>query len=431
MKTETPFGALLTCFFLVLFISCTLLAQTARGVEPTEGSGESTHEARSNSGFEAGYEDGFYFRSQDGRHEIVLEGLFQVGLNLNQCNRGRGTEFDVRRMRPELAGRFAGIFCFRIEPKFQDHGVELEEGWFGLDLARGNARLMIGRMKAPFNLEEVRSRRYINFPRFSILNQFAPAEDHGLFLNGRAADSIIEYGIAVYNGTGSSDTNSSRDVAARFAVHPFAGDHASAFENLQFGVAATWGRQDEDVSGGSIVNAFDRDVIDFATSTRLDGERLRAGFELSWFWKSFLVQSEFIWVRQRMSRYGVPDRIDFYGAYIDGSWVLSGEERQGFSGVQPKSPVDVMNLTGRGALVLALRLSELVSDKDLLDKYFTDPERFTEHIRSVSLGLNWFLNEHILIRHTYIHSFYSHHLLLGDCLEDNEGSLMIEWQMHF
>lgn len=420
-KAEPPFGALPAGLFLILLISCALPAQAD----------DSAHEARSSSGFEAGYGDGFYFRSGDGRHEIVLEGLFQVGLNLNQGDRGRGSEFDLRRMRPELAGRGAGLFCFRIEPKFQDHGVELEEAWFGLDLARGNARLMIGRMKAPFNLEEVRSRRYINFPRFSILNQFAPAEDHGIFLNGRAAGRIIEYGIAVYNGTGSSDTNSSRDVAARFAVHPFSDDGASALEHLQFGMAATWGRQNEDVSDGSIVNAFDRDVIDFAAGTRLDGERLRAGFELSWFWKSFLVQSEFIWVRQRMSRRGIPDRIDFYGAYIDGSWVLTGEERQGFSGVRPNSPVDVMNLSGTGAFVLALRLSELVSDEDLPEEGFTDPNRFTEHIRSVSLGLDWFLNEHILIRHAYIHSFYSDHVLLGDNLKDNEGSLMIEWQLHF
>ena len=59
------------------------------------------------------------------------------------------------------------------------------------------------------------------------------------------------------------------------------------------------------------------------------------------------------------------------------------------------------------------------------------PGRFTTHIRSVSVGLNWVINQHALVRHAYVHSFYSDDVLLGSSLHDNEGALMIEWQLHF
>lgn len=412
---------------LSLLVCCT--TPVAQDASPQRSKEEPS--AKEPPAFAFGYGEGFYLRSADGRNEIALEGLFQVGLNLYQRNRGRTSEFDLRRMRPELAGRFADAFRFRVEPNFRDDGVELEEAWVGLDLARRNARLMVGRMKAPFNLEEIRSRRHIDFPRFSILNQFAPAEDHGVFLNGKTSGNGFEYGLAVYNGTGASDTTSSKDVAARVAVHPFVDEADSRLADLHLGLAATWGRQSEEVGGDSIVNAFDREVIEFATGTRLDGDRLRLGVELAWFSGPWMLQSELLWVRQEMSRGGLSDHVDFYGAYVDASWVLTGEERRGWSGVGPTSPVDPVELAGTGAWVLALRASDLVSDTALPRNGFTAAGQYTEHIRSLSVGVNWILNDHLIVRHAYVHSFYSDDVLLGGSTQDNEGALMIEWQLHF
>ena len=62
---------------------------------------------------------------------------------------------------------------------------------------------------------------------------------------------------------------------------------------------------------------------------------------------------------------------------------------------------------------------------------FASLGRYTEHIRSASLGLNWVLNEHVIVRHAYVHGFYSDDVLLGGRAVDNEGALMVEWQLHF
>lgn len=377
-----------------------------------------------------GYEDGFYFRSQDGKHEIKLEGLFQFGGNFFQANRGRTSEFDLRRMRPELAGRFAKVYLFKIEPKFSEDEVELEEAWIGADLFEGKARLMLGRMKAPFNLEEVRSRRHIDFPRFSILNQFAPAEDHGIFLNGKLSDNLIEYGVAIYNGTGESDTTSSKDVAVRIMLHPFVAEENSALRNLQVGLAATFGEQDQSVAGASIVNAAGQPVIDFSADTRLSGDRSRLGLEFAVYDGPFMLQSEFLLQRQEMQSGGSRQTIQFHGAYVTVSLVLTGEAKS-FSGVTPKDPVDLENGTGSGAWILALRLSQLRSDSQLRDLGFVAANRFARSIRSISLGLNWVLNEHLILRNTFVQSFYSDDVLLGNRRHEREAALMIELQLHF
>jgi phosphate-selective porin len=257
----------------------------------------------------AGYDGAFFLRSPDQRTELTLGGLFQVGGNFFQPGRGRTSEFDLRRMRPELGGDIHG-FRFVLEPKFTEDEVELEEAWVGVDLDGGAHRLMLGRMKAPFGLEEVRSRRHIHFPRFSILNRFSPAEDHGAFVNGRFG--AWEYGTAVYNGTGGADTQSSSDVAARLMLHPCGGAD-SCWRNLGLGIAGTWGRQDADVSGDPIGNETGQDLMVFAPGARLHGDRARLGLELQWFHGPVMVQAELLGLRQRMEQGASADQVQFRG----------------------------------------------------------------------------------------------------------------------
>ena len=99
--------------------------------------------------------------------------------------------------------------------------------------------------------------------------------------------------------------------------------------------------------------------------------------------------------------------------------------------VTPDTPVQLETLRGGGAWILAARISDLRSASALRDLMFVDPNRFSRHIRSISVGLNWVLNEHVIARHAYVHSFYSDDVMLGTSLKGSEGALMIEWQMHF
>lgn len=367
----------------------------------------------------------FRWTSADGRGELELEGLFQVVLGVFDGDREPSSDAELKRMRPELAGGFEGL-RFRLEPKLTEDDVELEEAWVGVDLAGGDARLMLGRMKAPFNLEEVRSRRHIDFPAFSIVNQLAPAEDHGVFVNGRAAGGLLEYGVAAYNGTGESDTNSSKDVAGRLMVHPFAGREDSVWRNLQVGIAGTYGDQEEGVGGGTIDNEANLPVVTFAPDAALDGERVRAGFEGAWFHGPWMAQAEWVAVRQDMAAGGAEDDVTFEGGYLTLSRVLTGEDKS-FAGVRPDAPFDFVTGSGRGAWIVAVRYSELDLDDELAGP-LTAPGAFTDRIRSGSLGLNWVPNEHAIVRHTLIWSDYDDPI---DPVGSDEVAFVVELQLHF
>ncbi len=306
----------------------------------------------------------------------------------------------------------------------------MEEAWFGMDVLRDDALFMAGRAKVPFGLEEVRSRRPIDFPRFSILNQFSPAEDHGVFLKGNSPSREWEYGLAAYNGTGDSDTTSSKVVAARAMWHPFADDAGAAFENLQLGVAGTIGSQDEDVAGTTITNELGLDVLEFDTGARLDGARARAGLELAWFRGPWFLQAEYARIEQEMDSGATDEDIVFQGAYVSIAHVLTGESKS-FKGVSPDRPWDPSSGAGRGAWVLAARWSDLELDDDLASSFLAVRGTFTDRIRTFSIGLNWIADEHVTVRNAFVETLYSDEVALDDGSTDHEEAFMVELQLSF
>ena len=182
----------------------------------------------------SGYEEGFFVRGKEAK--LVVEGLLQVNGTAFERGGLHESEFVLRRMRLEFSGEFHERWLFHIEPKFLAEEVELEEAWVGFKA--GDLLVMIGRMKEPFSLEEMASTRHMDMVNFSILNQFVPAEDHGITVFGTLGALQVQLGF--YNGTGGDDTTSDKDGALRLVVHPGGG--------FQVGGAATVGRQKTDLS---------------------------------------------------------------------------------------------------------------------------------------------------------------------------------------
>ena len=371
----------------------------------------------------------FRLATADGKNELELGALVQVLARLSDDARDPQSEFELKRVRPELSGRVAGALAFNLEPNFSEDDVELEEAWIGPELFDRHATLHLGRMKAPFNLEEVRSRRYIDFPFFSIVNQLAPAEDHGAFLLGTSADERWEYGLALYNGTGGDDTNGSKDVALRGMIHPFAGDEGAPLQNLQIGLAGTAGVQDEDVGDETIDNETQLPVVRFAADARLSGPRERAGLELAWFRGPWFAQAEYLGVAQEMGGAGGHEDVLLHGGYLTLARVLTGEAKS-FGAVLPDEPFDFASGTGRGAWVVAVRYSILNIDDDL-EAGLVVPGTFTDQIQTGSVALNWIPNAHAIVRTAVVGSFYEGDVQLDTGSGDREAALLVEFQLHF
>ena len=358
------------------------------------------------------YDDGLVFAWDGG--ELVLEGLFEVGagyaVGAEDGTREPTSDFYLKRARPELAGAFEGGWRFRVEPKFTAGEVELEEAWVGRSYTGGT--LKVGRMKAPFGLEEVRSRRHIHFPRFSILNQFSPAEDHGLFWFG-GTDSF-EYGAAFYNGTGGADEDDGKDIALRGMLH-FGQDSASPW---QLGAAMTWGEQSHEIGGDVVKNAGGNAVVEYAPGVMLDGDRLRLGLEWAQFQGPWMMQAELANVSQDVTSGGPSTAVGFTGAYFDMARVLSGENID-FGGVENPNE----------SWVFALRVSALELDDDLAP--FTTTGTFTDSIRSISIGLNYVPGPHTILRTSWTRSLYGNAVMVGSKSVEEEDLLTVELQLHF
>jgi len=374
-------------------------------------------------------DDKFRIASADGRNELELGALIQVLGRLSDDARDPQADFTLKRVRPEISGRLAGGLVFNLEPDFSEDDVELEEAWIGPELFGGHATLNLGRMKAPFGLEEIRTRRHIDFPFFSIVNQLEPAEDHGAFLYGESPKGFWEYGLAVYNGTGGDDTNGSKDFAARLMAHPFIADSGGAFENLQLGLAATFGVEDEDVGDDAIQNETHLDVVPFSDDARLDGSRERFGAELAWFRGPWFLQSEYLGVTQEMSSTTQDEDILFHGGYVTLARVLTGESKT-FGGVVPAEPYDFHTGTGRGAWVAAVRYSILNLDDDL-EASLVPAGSFTDQIQTGSVALNWIPNRHAILRTAVVGSFYEGDVQLDTGSGDREAALLVEFQLHY
>ena len=113
------------------------------------------------------------------------------------------------------------------------------------------------------------------------------------------------------------------------------------------------------------------------------------GAEAAFMYKQFSVQGEYMqsWLTRTEGRADPT----FYGGYVQGSWILTGEHRRYsrsravFGAVTPKRPW--------GAVELALRWSRL----DLFDETVVGGRA-----RNVTVGLNWWLRANVRVQLNYI-----------------------------
>lgn len=363
---------------------------------------------------EAGYDGGFYVGGKDVR--LTVEGLLQVNARVFTGDSPRESEFELRRFRLEFSGEFFERWLFHIEPKFTEGAVALEEAWVGARF--GDHLVMIGRMKEPFSSEEMGSQRHMDMLNFSILNQFVPAEDHGITVFG--SFDVLQYQVGIYNGTGGDDTTSDKDVALRLVLHPWRG--------LQFGGSLTYGRQRTDISGNELRTEARVSWAQYLPGTLIDGERLRFGAEAALLEGPFAATVEFIRISEEINGLTV----HFNGGYVQASYVLTGEGRRWkgepvrlWKGVSPQSPF--LAEPGVGAWQLVARWSRLVLDGDLAGFLTAFPGR----IDSVTLGINWIANEFVKLKINAFRTFYGQAILVSGTSQAAENAILFQVQVMF
>lgn len=383
-----------------------------------------------------GYDEAFFVESADGRSRFAIGGVFNVRARVlapGGADRERG--FELERARLEFSGRFDDAWIFQIEPRFTEDRVELDESWFGVRLNGGDARLLVGRPKAPFGLEELLSSRHFDFATRSLLNQFSPGEDHGVVLLGGSRESRFEWGCGVTNGTGTSDTNGEPDLSARFVVRPWSDAPNSRARHWQFGCAATWGREDDELDGESYSTEAKTTFLEFEPGASADGERLRVGLETAWFDGPFTVQAEALTVAEELRGTGRALDATTRGWYVSAAWMLTGEEK-GFGAAKPARPFSVARESrgttgGSGAWQLAARVGELTLDDGLVAAGLVAPNGFAERVLSFDCGVNWYATKHVKAMLHVVHTEYAERIVIDGESESSESALILRVQLHF
>jgi phosphate-selective porin OprO/OprP len=287
------------------------------------------------------------------------------------------------------------------------------------------AQVQGGKFKIPFGYERLTGPRSLDFVyRSRASDALTPGRSVGVMAHGRAFKRVIRYAVGVFEDDGDQPPDlesmdmvpdeqpqeQGRSWAVRATVAPLRlTSLPGKYNNLEVGGAYTHtvvpeGRnhlQGDTVFGGEF---FDRQYY-----TR--GPRTRLGLEVSWAVGPAFLAAEYIVSRDAREGQGVgnetqidPDlpEIEGRGWYVAGTWVITGENRDG--GVNPKRP---LLQGGFGAIEVAARFEKLsfASAGSPAEPPSRSPRAANIAGNADStwtIGVNWYVNRWAKLRFNFI-----------------------------
>ncbi|MCB9604236.1 MAG: hypothetical protein H6720_28270 [Sandaracinus sp.] len=172
----------------------------------------------------ASVQDGFGFRSADGRQSLRIGALFSTRIGLDVPDAGDVTPFaNVRLARLTVGGQLWGDHVryflnaeFAGKPQLLDLEVDLQ--W------RPELQFRIGQFRTPFSRQFIMPLFALQLPDRSIVSDYFRANrDTGISAEGQLFGGRAEYRVGVYNGNGinaGGNDNTKVMVLGRVAVAP-------------------------------------------------------------------------------------------------------------------------------------------------------------------------------------------------------------------
>jgi phosphate-selective porin len=253
----------------------------------------------------------------------------------------------------------------------------------------------------PFGHDALKGGNNLDFVYRSLIGRtIAPGRDLGVMAHGRLKRRLT-YQAGLFQGDGdngrTSQTRGGRHaLAGRLLFSPFATSTTRALSELQIGgavvtseLADSLGLRGRTVFGEGVF--FDRVFV--------NGRRLRRGVEASWAHGPASLSGEYMKVSDDRLAMGPAGEelpgITASGWYVAGTWVLTGERKDG-----RVNPENSLFGDGFGALELVARLERLsfasattpsVPNSPLVMIPAPNADRVT------TVGLAWYLNRYLKI----------------------------------
>jgi hypothetical protein len=193
----------------------------------------------------AGYDKGFYVRSDDDAFELKIQARVQARYTLEILEHGPDeSHFAIQRARLTLAGHaFTPTLTYKFQSDFGRGFVTLKDFYANYQFTEG-LELRAGQWKRPFSRQQINSSGNLQLVDRALTDRnFGAGRDIGIVVhNDYESSPEFEYAFGVFNGTGEAPIFSG-DVTGDVLVDPATGEGEII---------------DGQVTGGSFSNVPDR-----------------------------------------------------------------------------------------------------------------------------------------------------------------------------
>jgi phosphate-selective porin OprO/OprP len=402
-----------------------LKGQLAAKAQAEEAKAKEEEEKAKHAPVYGGGSEGFFVMSPDHENVLFIRGYTQFDFRAvaGKESDTNSSTFAFRRIRPILEGTLLNYIDFKIMPDFAGGNVTLFDAFTNIHYFQP-AMLELGKFKPPTGVERLQSPRNLLFLERAYPTELLPNRDLGVQFWGilgetknvsaPAGGGYLTYQFGVFNGApdntsvnnGDTATSNSKEIVGRIFAQPFLEWGPAFLKGFGLGIAGTYGRQDQ-----SLANLkFTTSAMDtFFTYTPApakglpltvmgDGAQDRLVPQLYYYYGPFGVMAEYVEQSERLTRGTTHvDELD-WAWQVATSWVLTGEDAS-YDGVIPRSPL-TLHGDGFGAFEIAARFHEINFDSELFP-LFANPNSSAKNARSVTLGLNWYLNRNLKMQFNY------------------------------
>jgi len=383
------------------------------------------HAAAAEMRFSAGYDGGFYVRSDENLGmDMHLGGTFDADYRYYAEEQRADNRFDIRKARLRFKGQLTKWFRYGLEYEFQGAETNNLLEAFGEFVIGDTHALRMGQFKEPFSLEWLTPERGIWFAERSMGNALTPLRDVGAMAHGSFLGEGLGYAFGAFNGNGidgsaSGSEEDSPELTGRIVLKPFSFTDNTILSPVQLGLSASRSRidivnVDLKVKTTGMVGLSTRNVYVLNYATKFGvlqdvDSRTRLGMDGAWVYGPFALTGEYMHLTYsglKTSSHPSSDA-DFSDWYVSMALCLTGEHFSLAGGVvNPIVPAKFFN-PGEGtfgALILALRSDHFKGDEDWIapDAYVS-----THDVDSTSVALNWILFPMLRILIDYTHSDFS------------------------
>ncbi len=384
------------------------------------------------------FAEGLEFTSDDQEFSLQFHNLTQVDFRgFPKADQGvLQSQFFIPRQRWYFTGDLTNLVGFYTVIERGYNSLDLLDAFISLRIdTRFNLR--IGRMKTPYLYEYYSiAEGDLIAPERSVyasnlgLNRQIGAMALGTFFEDRAS-----YAVGVYNGPRRSfgDFKSSKDLIGYFNFRPFLlNESMPAFKYLNIGGSFDAGYQDnptaqptyfetanDQTSGTGATSVSPTFLVLNKNVTEL-GQRVEWAAHMAWYYKSFLLLSEYGGTRAGYSttNSATSTPVNFEGFMVQASYFITGEQMtRRVNVVKPRRDFTFDFLKGGafnpGAIELHARFAQLNIGNNVFTAGFADPNQWTNNVWVTDIGANWYLNFYTRVFLDWQHAEFGNPVQLG------------------